>query len=73
MEDGSDDYVHEVLEAAYQISGDRTVAMAWYRGVALHLFGGKTAEQLVSDGQANQVLRYLNALHAGASGQIARQ
>jgi hypothetical protein len=42
--------------------------MFWYRNEPLPVFGYKTAEQLVSDGRAEDVIRYVVSLEAGAAG-----
>jgi len=42
--------------------------MFWYRNEPLPVFGYKTAEQLVSDGRADDVIRYVVSLEAGAAG-----
>ena len=45
-----------------------TRAIFWYRNVPLPPFGYKTAEQLVSEGRTEDVLRYVESLEAGAAG-----
>lgn len=57
-----------VLRAASDVSGDISLAMFWYRNEPLPVFGYKTAEQLVSDGRAEDVIRYVVSLEAGATG-----
>jgi uncharacterized protein (DUF2384 family) len=57
-----------VLRAATDVSGDVGRAMFWYRNEPLPVFGYKTAEQLVSDGRAEDVIRYVVSLEAGAAG-----
>lgn len=57
-----------VLRAATDVSGDLARAMFWYRNEPLPVFGYKTAEQLVSDGRAEDVIRYVVSLEAGAAG-----
>lgn len=57
-----------VLRAATDMSGDIQRAIFWYRNEPLPSFGYKTAEQLVSDGRTEEVLRYIESLEAGAAG-----
>ncbi|HEV3106743.1 MAG TPA: DUF2384 domain-containing protein [Trinickia sp.] len=57
-----------VICAATDASGDVTHALFWYRNEPLSVFGYKTAEQLVSDGRTDDVLRYIASLEAGAAG-----
>ena len=57
-----------VLRAASDVTGDVERAMFWYRNEPLPVFGYKTAEQLVSDGRADDVIRYVVSLEAGAAG-----
>ncbi len=57
-----------VLRAATDMSGDVNRAMFWYRNEPLPVFGYKTAEQLVSDGRSEDVIRYVVSLEAGAAG-----
>lgn len=56
------------MRAAYDLSGDVGRAMFWYRNEPLPQFGDKTAEQLVSEGRTEDVLRYVGSLEAGAAG-----
>jgi hypothetical protein len=57
-----------VLRAANDLSGDFDLALFWYRNEPLQAFGYKTAETLVSEGRANDVIRYVESLQAGAAG-----
>jgi hypothetical protein len=57
-----------VIRAATDLSGDVSRALFWYRNEPLAPFGYKTAEQLVSDGRTEDVLRYVTSLEAGAAG-----
>ncbi|RKP45275.1 DUF2384 domain-containing protein [Trinickia fusca] len=52
-----------VICAATDASGDVGRALFWYRNEPLSEFGYKTAEQLVSDGRTEEVLRCLAANH----------
>jgi hypothetical protein len=57
-----------VIRAATDLSGDVERALFWYRNEPLQPFGYKTAEQLVSDGRTEDLLRYIESLEAGAAG-----
>ena len=57
-----------VIKAAYNLSGDMSRALTWYRNDGLDAFSYKTAEQLVSDGRTDDVLRYMTSLQAGFAG-----
>jgi uncharacterized protein (DUF2384 family) len=57
-----------VLRAASDVSGDVERAMFWYRNAPLPEFDYKTAEQLVSDGRAEDVIRYVLSLETGDAG-----
>lgn len=57
-----------VLRAAMDVSDDIGDAIFWYRNDPLPVFGYKTAEQLVTEGRAEDLLRYIESLEAGAAG-----
>lgn len=57
-----------VMRAAHDLTGDVARSIFWYRNEPLPPFGYKTAEQLVSEGRTEDVLRYLGSLEAGAAG-----
>jgi len=57
-----------VIRAATDLSGDVNRALFWYRNEPLQPFGYKSAEQLVSDGRTEDLLRYIESLEAGAAG-----
>jgi len=57
-----------VIRAATDLSGDLDRALFWYRNEPLRPFAYKTAEQLVSEGRGEDVLRYVASLEAGAAG-----
>lgn len=57
-----------VVAAATDLSGDALRAVSWYKCEPLPAFAFKTAEQLVSDGRTDAVLRYLVSLETGATG-----
>lgn len=57
-----------VIRAATDLSGDVQRALFWYRNEPLAVFDYQTAETLVSAGRANDVVRYVASLEAGAAG-----
>jgi hypothetical protein len=57
-----------VIKAATDLHGDLNKALFWYRNEPLATFDYKTAETLVADGRADDVIRYLTSLGAGFSG-----
>lgn len=57
-----------VIKAAFDLSGDLGKALFWYRNEPLSPFEYKTAERLVSEGRADDLLRYVVSLEAGAAG-----
>ena len=57
-----------VLKAATDLSGDVNKALFWFRNHPLQPFEYKTAEQLVADGKADAVVKYISMLEAGAAG-----
>jgi hypothetical protein len=57
-----------VLRAATDMSGDMRRAIFWYRNEPLRGFGYNTAENLVSAGRTDDVLRFIESLSAGAAG-----
>ncbi|OHC74973.1 MAG: DUF2384 domain-containing protein [Rhodospirillales bacterium RIFCSPLOWO2_12_FULL_58_28] len=57
-----------VIRAAADLSGEVNKALFWYHNEPLPPFGYKTAEQLVSDGRTEDLLRYIESLEAGAAG-----
>lgn len=58
-----------VIKAAYDASGgDLPRTLQWFRTEQLSPFGQKTAEQVVANGQANDVIRLIDSFHAGAAG-----
>ncbi|AUB82888.1 hypothetical protein [Candidatus Thiodictyon syntrophicum] len=56
------------IRAAADQCGDLDRALFWYRNEPLPPFGYKTAEQLVSDGRTDDLLRYIASLETGAAG-----
>ncbi|WP_212047366.1 hypothetical protein [Burkholderia cenocepacia] len=57
-----------VIRAAVDVSGDLSSALSWYRNEALPTFGHKTAEELVSEGRTDDLLRYMASTETGAAG-----
>lgn len=57
-----------VIQAATDLSRDVQSALMWYRNEQLPPFNFKTAEQLVTEGRTDAVLRYTASLEAGAAG-----
>jgi hypothetical protein len=57
-----------VIKAATDLNRDVTKALFWYRNEPLSAFGYKTAEQLVSEGRTEDLLRFVASLEAGAAG-----
>ena len=57
-----------VFAAAAALAGDAVLAARWFHQEPLPDFHGATAAQLVAQGRANDVLRYIEMLEAGAAG-----
>ncbi|MBR8249776.1 DUF2384 domain-containing protein [Burkholderia cenocepacia] len=57
-----------IIRAANDLSGDIQSTLFWYRNEPLPTFDYKTAEELVSEGRVDDVLRYVVSLEAGAAG-----
>ncbi|KVH09198.1 hypothetical protein WS84_19590 [Burkholderia anthina] len=57
-----------IIRAAVDISGDLQYTLFWYRNDPLPAFDYKTAEQLVSEGRTEDLLRYITSLDASAAG-----
>lgn len=58
-----------VIKAAYDISGGNLAkSLRWFRAELLPAFGHRTAEQVVSAGRADDVIRLIDSLHGGAAG-----
>jgi hypothetical protein len=62
--------VHDVeaLGQSTDLRGEANTASTWFRREHLSAFNGKTAEQLIHEGRTDDVLAYLQSLHAGAVG-----
>lgn len=58
-----------VIKAAYDTAGgDLTKSLRWFREEPLPAFRWTTAEQAVASGRANDVIRFIDSLYAGAAG-----
>lgn len=57
-----------VVRAALDLAWDVGRAISKYRNEPLPPFGNKTAEQLVTEGRTEDVLRSVRPLEAGAAG-----
>jgi uncharacterized protein (DUF2384 family) len=57
-----------VLAAATDLVGSASKAAFWFRNQPLSDFSYKTAEVLVSEDRAEDVLRYIDMLSAGSAG-----
>jgi hypothetical protein len=55
----------EILNRVEPRFGSALIAYAWYRSEPLAGFGGLTAMQLVREGNAGDVLEYIDAVDAG--------
>jgi uncharacterized protein (DUF2384 family) len=65
------DYLRQsvrVIAAATDVRGDTEAATYWYRNQPLAPFGYKTAVQVVSEGKADEIIRYIESVEAGAGG-----
>ena len=57
-----------VIKAGTDVTGDVDRALFWYRNQPLAPFGYKTAEQLITAGRTEDLLKYIASLRAGAAG-----
>ncbi|MFC0266608.1 hypothetical protein [Kushneria aurantia] len=57
-----------ILAAATDINGNFQDALFWFRNEPISTFDYQTAEQLVSEGRSEDLLRYIRALRAGVVG-----
>jgi hypothetical protein len=61
--------VDRVMKAAIAAAnGDMAKAEHWYSTERISEFGGKTAEQLVAQGRATDVIRLIHMLESGFLG-----
>ena len=58
----------QVMRAAVDVAGSVEDAIFWFRNHPLPTFDYKTAQQLVSEGRSETLIRYLQSLQAGFSG-----
>ncbi|MBB3192571.1 DUF2384 domain-containing protein [Halomonas cerina] len=58
----------QVLSAAAVINGDFRHALFWFRNEPISAFDYQTPERLVSEGRTQDLMRYIQALRAGAVG-----
>ena len=64
-------YLHDairVIHAATDLRGDANVALFWFRSYPIPEFDYQTADKVVSQGRADDVIRYIDSLDAGAAG-----
>lgn len=57
-----------VMGAAAEVNGNFQDAAFWFRNEPIGAFDFKTPEQLVSEGRAEDLLRYVQSLGAGVAG-----
>ncbi|NYS79424.1 DUF2384 domain-containing protein [Halomonas glaciei] len=57
-----------VMGAAADINGNFQDAAFWFRNEPISAFNFRTPEQLVREGRAEDLLNYVQSLHAGAAG-----
>ncbi len=57
-----------IMQLAMAISGDSKTASDWYWHQPLEPFDEKTADCLVSEGRAEDVIRYLHSIEIGVVG-----
>ncbi len=55
----------EILNRVQDQAGSELAAYAWFRSEPLPGFGGRTPDQIVRDGEADHVHRYLDRVMAG--------
>lgn len=68
---GIQDFLREALQAikaATDLNGNLNQALFWYRNAPLAAFACKSAERLVSEGRADDLVRYVASLEAGVAG-----
>lgn len=57
-----------ILSLAREIEPDALAAMAWYREVPIDELGGRPAQQLFAQGQAQAVIAFLMSIVRGERG-----
>ena len=56
------------LSASFEVTQDRDRAIFWFRNAPIPEFEHRTAEDLVSQGKVEAIVKYLASISAGASG-----
>lgn len=59
------DSEEEIIDSATKLCGDREHAKWWYKTQPIEPLDNLTAEQLVAQGRADRVLKYIDTLYAG--------
>lgn len=65
------DYLRQslrVIAAATDLTGDRDKAIYWFRNAPIGLFGYRTPEAIVSAGETEALIRYIESLGVGSAG-----
>ena len=57
-----------IIRAATDVSGDVPSSLFWYRNEPLPPSDYQTADQLISEGRTDDLLRYITSLETGAAG-----
>lgn len=57
-----------VIRAAVDVAGSVEKAIFWFKNSPIPTFNYKTPQDLVSDGRADELIRYAQSLHAGFNG-----
>ncbi|MDC8013644.1 antitoxin Xre/MbcA/ParS toxin-binding domain-containing protein [Tahibacter soli] len=60
--------VVKVLSAAEELTGSVDRALFWFRNHPIKEFGHRTAMELVAEGKAKAVIKYIESVGTGASG-----
>jgi hypothetical protein len=58
--------VLRVLRIAQEIEPDVNAMLFWYEHIQIDELGSLTAEQLVGEGRANEVVRFLRSIQSGS-------
>lgn len=57
--------LESIMDLAIPWTGSQSAALAWFRSQPLPSYGGKTAQELVSDGRGESVKTYLHRVRVG--------
>lgn len=57
--------IQAILDQIEPWAGSRSSAWAWYKTYSISALGGQTAEQLVTQGKAQEVIAYLAHIRQG--------